>query len=225
MLEAVFRACWRKHIHLHNVKFSILRDRANFWGRIIVGGTIKPLESYALGLLGKNKPMVSLALKSFLGGCVWVHDWIPDFGRVTAPLYKLVAGRKDRDRLEWTPEAEVAYFHVRGCLSKVEPLYLADMEEEFFLFSDASRQGWGLVVCQLRVPEEWRRGVLTMARIAMAPHCHLRTVHMCSGRWKTQAEAAHPARWLELNGLRRGLQSVAWLVKIERQDLACGRGQ
>jgi len=88
-------------------------------------------------------------LKSFLGFCGYYRNHIKNFSYIAEPLEKLTIGSKSKStKLNWTPEAESAFSHLKNLLTSPPILGFPNSYDKFVLDTDASNKSIGAVLSQ-----------------------------------------------------------------------------
>ena len=100
-------------------KAQLCQQSARYLGLIISEGTraigpekIKPIPNHPL-------PMTLRELRRFLGITGYCHIWIPGYGELARPLYKLIAETQQAqtDKLLWSPGLKrlLRFFRLPSC--------------------------------------------------------------------------------------------------------------
>jgi len=101
-------------------------------------------------------PRTVRELVSFINMAGWYRRFIPRYAAVTYPLRRIMknaanrqaARRAMRMPLEWDEESKVAFEEVKAVLTSAPVLVTPDYNKEFYLAVDASKKGFGAVLCQ-----------------------------------------------------------------------------
>ncbi|POM74528.1 Hypothetical protein PHPALM_8493 [Phytophthora palmivora] len=127
-------------------------------------------------------------LQQFIFATNWLHDSLPDYTRVIAPLHgKLEAekkhiGRRNRSALQvaitWTQEVCGSYQQVYSLVKDSALMSHPDPDEELCVFTDASLFGFSIVVTQVMtwqqcVPVEKQNHWLVICKGGMFKHSQL----------------------------------------------------
>ena len=116
-------------------KAQLCQQSARYLGLIISEGTraidpekIKPIPNHPL-------PMTLRQLRRFLGITGYCHIWIPGYGELARPLYKLIAETQQAqtDKLLWSPDTQKAFKVLQTALLQAPALSLPT-GSEFNLF-------------------------------------------------------------------------------------------
>ena len=107
-------------------KAQLCQQFVRYLGLIISEGTratgpekIKPVLNYPL-------PMTLRQLRRFLGITGYCHIWIPGYGELARPLYKLIAETQQAqtDKLLWSPDTQKAFKVLQTVLLQASALRL-----------------------------------------------------------------------------------------------------
>ena len=105
---------------------QLCQQSVRYLGLIISEGTraigpekIKPVLNYPL-------PMTLRQLRRFLGITGYCHIWIPGYGELARPLYKLIAETQQAqtDKLLWSPDTQKAFKVLQTALLQAPALSL-----------------------------------------------------------------------------------------------------
>lgn len=94
------------------------------------------------------RPVTSTDIKRFIGLCSWFRRFIKDFSTLMAPINCLLKGKKKRQPIQWTAEAESAFVKVKNALVSAPILTSPDFDKQFTIQCDASDVGVGGVLTQ-----------------------------------------------------------------------------
>lgn len=90
-------------------------------------------------------------LRSFLGLATYYRSFIKDFSKIATSLHNLTKkGRK----FEWTPECEKAFCGLKMALTEAPVLPYPDPNLPYLLDTDASQEGLGAVLSQIKDGKE-----------------------------------------------------------------------
>ena len=156
-------------------KAQLCQQSVRYLGLIISEGTraigperIKPILNHPL-------PMTLRQLRGFLGITGYCRIWIPGYGELARPLYKLIAETQQAqtDKLVWSPETQKAFKVLQTALLQAPALSLPT-GSEFNLFV-TERKGVALgVLTQPRGPHQQPIAYLSRELDVVSrgwPHC------------------------------------------------------
>ncbi|WVZ75599.1 LOW QUALITY PROTEIN: hypothetical protein U9M48_023638 [Paspalum notatum var. saurae] len=142
-------------------------------------------------------------IRSFLGLATYYRRFIENFFKIAKPMTELL---KDKVSFEWNDKREKNFQCMKNKLTTTSVLTLPDLQKDFVVYCDASRQGLGCVLMQdnrvvsyasrqLRAHEEnYPTHDLELAAI-----CDIYTDHKSLKYIFTQSELSmRQRRWLEL---------------------------
>src|SRR4051812_35284982 len=84
-------------------------------------------------------------IRSFLGLAGYYRRFIENFSKIARPM---TAQLKKDKKFEWTDECEVSFQELKQRLVSAPVLCLPDINKDFQVYCDASRQGLGGVLMQ-----------------------------------------------------------------------------
>jgi hypothetical protein len=84
-------------------------------------------------------------IRSFLGLAGYYRRFIENFSKIAKPMTNLL---KKTNEFEWTPECELSFHTLKQNLTTTPVLALPDIQKDFVVYYDASRQGLGCVLMQ-----------------------------------------------------------------------------
>jgi hypothetical protein len=80
----------------------------------------------------------------FLELISYYHKFIAQYGEVARPLTALLK----KDAFSWSPAADRAFMDLKHFLKSASLLHLPEFDKKFIVECDASRFGFGVVLCQ-----------------------------------------------------------------------------
>jgi hypothetical protein len=120
-------------------------DQVAFLGHIITkeGVAVDPQKIKAV-MEWKTPTSVS-EIRSFLGLAGYYRRFIKDFSAIAKPMTRLL--KKDM-KFERTPECQSSFQRLKHKLTTTPVLILPNIQKDFEIYCDASRQGLGCVLMQ-----------------------------------------------------------------------------
>jgi len=91
------------------------------------------------------RPKNPTEVRSFLGLVGYYRRFVQDFSKIATPLTNLA---RKVTKYEWTERCERAFQELKKRLTSAPILALPTMEQDFVVYSDASRNGLGCVLMQ-----------------------------------------------------------------------------
>ncbi|KAE9010458.1 hypothetical protein PR001_g16169 [Phytophthora rubi] len=119
------------------------------WGDYIGGRGIRIDPDKVRAIEEWAEPRTKRELQSFLGTCVYVLKYRPDFASLTAPLTDATRGRSKNERVELTPEQLEAFRELKRRLASPPVLAHPDLSRPFHVKTYASDYAVGGYLFQL----------------------------------------------------------------------------
>jgi hypothetical protein len=119
--------------------------QVSFLGHIISEGGILVDLSKIQDVLSWEAPKNVSEIHSFLGLAGYYTKFIEGFSKISKPMTKLLG--KDK-KFEWSAKCEASFQELKKRLTTAPVLVMPDMEKQFSIYCDASRQGLGCVLMQ-----------------------------------------------------------------------------
>jgi hypothetical protein len=118
-----------------------------FLGHIVGINGIKPDPQKVDKLDNLPSPKNLTQLRAFLGLASYYRRFIEGFSKKAGPLLKLL--KKDEPFI-WDKTKDETFIWLKQCLIQAPILQYPDYSEPFVLFTDASYQGLGAVLSQIK---------------------------------------------------------------------------
>lgn len=162
LLEQVLQRCHQYGLKLHPGKCKFFLKEVTWCGKVISARGVTHSPERVQGLVDMSSPSTAAELQQFVCAANWMRSSIPDFARVTSPLYAILekamqsSGARSKKQLQkvalsslgWGPVEEQSLVDVKSKLLKMVPLAHPNPEWEVALVTDASQDHWGAVVVQ-----------------------------------------------------------------------------
>ena len=157
-MEFIFGICAKYLLKLNPDKCELFANSVKFCGKIFSANGIEQDPERIKSLVSMPTPNNAAELQQYLCALNWMRNHIPDFARLCKPLRRVLekackgTTRKSRvlKRVPITlSETDVeAFRELNESVAKTVMLAHPSQEKEFFLFTDASDDGWGSVLFQ-----------------------------------------------------------------------------
>ncbi|KAK1618870.1 hypothetical protein QYE76_024387 [Lolium multiflorum] len=193
-------------------------DKVGFLGHIVSAEGVAVDPSKVAAVTEWESPKNAKEIRSFLGLAGYYRRFIENFSKIAKPMTELL---KKEKKFIWTDECEASFQELKQRLVSAPVLCLPDINKDFQVYCDASRQGLGgvlmqdgKVVCyasrQLKQHERnYPTHDLELASVVhalkvwrhylMGKHCDVFTDHKSLKYIFTQKELnMRQRRWLEL---------------------------
>uniref|UniRef100_A0A671WVG1 Gag-Pol polyprotein n=1 Tax=Sparus aurata TaxID=8175 RepID=A0A671WVG1_SPAAU len=135
-------------------KLQFCQQTVEYLGRQLSGNKRQIAPSQVEAVTKAPKPQTVGQMLSFLGMTGYSRPWICDYSIKTAPMRALIraAGQTNRSaKLNWTEEAEKAFFLLKTDMQTAPALATPDYSKPFHLYA-AERQGYACAVLMQESP-------------------------------------------------------------------------
>ena len=150
-LAMVFNRLRAASLKLKRKKCDFLQTTVKFLGHELTTEGVKPLKDTVDAIVQFNQPRTVKQVRAFLGMAGFYRKFVKGFSSIASPLYEATTKQK----LEWTPECQVAFQSLKVILTSDPILVFPDFTATFKLETDACDYGIGAVLTQLRA-ENWK---------------------------------------------------------------------
>ncbi|POM74948.1 Hypothetical protein PHPALM_8009 [Phytophthora palmivora] len=159
-LRTFFEIVHKARFKLNMAKSSLFELEILWCGRLISGEGVRHDPTRVNALANLPLPVTVADLQYFVCATNWLHDSLPDYARMIAPLQDR-SWRKSRISLRWNWNAlnvattwsakeRAAYDAVVALVADSALMTFPDANAELLLFTDASAAGYGIIVTQVR---------------------------------------------------------------------------
>ncbi|GFY54055.1 retrovirus-related Pol polyprotein from transposon 17.6 [Trichonephila inaurata madagascariensis] len=93
-------------------------------------------------------PTTKTQIRAFLGLPGYYRQYIPMFSAIVAPLTDLLKGVNKTGKIVWNDKCNESFKMLKEKLSRKPVLHAPDFSKSFILQTDASDQGYGVVLTQ-----------------------------------------------------------------------------
>ena len=132
---------------LNLTKCEFVRAKVNYLGYTIGQGEVAPPRAKVEAILNIPVPCNRKEVRSFLGAVAFYRMFICNMATVVAPLTDLL---KKGAPFEWNERCQVAFTQLKHILCAAPVLQAPDFNKPFSLYCDASNEGVGAVLLQVR---------------------------------------------------------------------------
>lgn len=146
-------------------KCSFVKTELVYLGHKVTSDGNAPQTRHLEALEAAQVPTNRKEVRSFLGICNWLREYIPQFAHVAAPLTDLLSTKK---RWSWNAQAQAAFDQLKHILSQPLELKRPEPDLPFVLQTDASGVGLGAALYQ-ETPLGSKR-VISYASARLRPH-------------------------------------------------------
>uniref|UniRef100_H3H8H0 Reverse transcriptase n=1 Tax=Phytophthora ramorum TaxID=164328 RepID=H3H8H0_PHYRM len=149
-----------RRLKLSAAKSSLFQLEVLWCGKLISGSGVRHDPERVDALSALPVPSTVAELQYFVCASNWLHDSLPDYARVVAPLQERLGmerkriGRRNRNALNVAvtlTEAEItSYNEVKTLIKASVPLVFPSPTSELVVMTDASLTGWSIVVTEVQ---------------------------------------------------------------------------
>jgi transposase InsO family protein len=151
LLREVFTRLRAAGLRLKPAKCSFFRDKAEYLGHLVRGGTMRPDPDKVRAIEAFPRPHTVTEVRSFLGLSNFYRRFVKGYAAIALPLTNLT--RKMQD-FTWTDEEERAFQALKGELCKEPVLICPRYDIPFIVTSDGSAIALGAVLSQILDKQE-----------------------------------------------------------------------
>lgn len=146
-LDRVLDRLKKSGFKLNFAKCHFRKRQVECLGHIISGEGIKPNPSKVQDIQNKKEPRNVKDIRSFLGMASYYRRFVDNFSKVAKPITDLT--KKDV-KWNWTKECSEAYKQIIKKITEAPVLVYPDFNDTFYVTTDASVEGLGAVLTQVR---------------------------------------------------------------------------
>ncbi|GFS77495.1 retrovirus-related Pol polyprotein from transposon 297 [Trichonephila clavipes] len=208
---------------LNKDKCHFARDKLKYLGLIISKEGIETDNKKVKGITEMKPPKNNKEVSKFLGMAGWYQKFIPHYADICEPLYRL---KKKGAKFNWSTEAQNSFIKVKRALTEAPVLQLPNFQEQFNLFTDASRVGIGAVYYQNQRPIAFTSRTLNKAernytvteRECLAVIWALNEFRTYFGSLPVKVITDHAALTLT-NGKNLSCRIIRWALKLSEFNI------
>ncbi|GFW39840.1 retrovirus-related Pol polyprotein from transposon 17.6 [Trichonephila clavipes] len=169
-------------------------------------------------------PKSNKEVSKFLGMAGWYQKFIPHYADICEPLYRL---KKKEAKFNWSTEAQHSFNKVKRALTEAPVLQLPNFQEQFNLFTDASRVGIGAELNQNHRPIAFASRTLNKAernytvteRECLAVIWALNKFRTYFGTLPVKVITDHAALTKLTNGKNLSSWMIRWALKLSEFNI------
>lgn len=129
-------------------KCEFFKPSLKFLGFVVSSKGIHTDPEKVASMINYPRPTNATEVKRFLGLCSWYRRFIKNFSSLVSPLNGLLRGRRKKQPVSWTKEAEESFTRIKEALVSAPILSHPDFTLPFSIQCDASDTGIGGVLTQ-----------------------------------------------------------------------------
>ncbi|ROT64689.1 hypothetical protein C7M84_017372 [Penaeus vannamei] len=150
-LEEVLCRLRAANLKLSPKKCLFFQSEVPFLGNIVGRDGVKTDPQKVTAVQDWPVPTCVADVKSFVGLCTYYRRFVKQFAQIASPLHQLT--RKGA-RFEWSATCQVAFDSLKGALVEAPLLSYPDPASPYLLDTDASAEGLGAVLSQVKDGKE-----------------------------------------------------------------------
>ena len=144
-LEAILKVLSEANLSCKISKCNFARQEVEFLGHIVSRNGIHPDPKKVLAITSREPPKDVDGIRSFLGFASYYRRFIKDFASVAAPMVHLT---RNNVPFVWGEKEKQAFDELKHRLVSTPIVRPPDFGKQFFLQTDASKDGIGAVLTQ-----------------------------------------------------------------------------
>ena len=144
-LHKVLKQLKQANLKVQPHKCQFLQQRVVFLGHVISPNGIAPDPDKTSKVKQWPIPSSKVEVQQFLGFSNYYRRFVKDFASIAKPLHQLT---EKKSSFCWTNECQVAFDHLKQCLTSAPTLVMANWSSSFIIDTDASDTGIGAVLSQ-----------------------------------------------------------------------------
>jgi len=144
-LRVVLERLRQNQIYAKFSKCSFWLEEDTFLGHVLIAEGVAVFLAKIEVMKEWEQPRNVSDIHSFLGLAGYYRRFIENFSKIAKPMTNLL---KKTNEFEWTPKCEQSFQTMKQKLTTTPVLALPDIQKDFVVYCDASRQGLGCVLMQ-----------------------------------------------------------------------------
>ena len=160
----IFHNDWNSHVEALHEIFTIFRNNSltvkpskteiafpeiQFLGHTIGKGLIKPISENIGKILSIQVPKTKKQVRGIIGLVNFYAKFVPNIADLLSPLHELT-GKGRPEKVMWGEECQASLSRIQELISSRPALIVPDIDDLFFVQTDASGSGLGCVLLQRR---------------------------------------------------------------------------
>ena len=152
-LQGVFEKLSRAGLRLKPSKCEFFRERIAYLGHIVSKEGIETDPKKIIAVKLWPRPETVTQVRKFLGFTNYYRKFFYRYAQIAKPLNQLILGensKRKRTKVIWNEDCEKAFLTLKELCSNTPCLAYPDYTSHFKLYTDASEQGLGAVLAQIK---------------------------------------------------------------------------
>jgi Reverse transcriptase (RNA-dependent DNA polymerase). len=148
LLNEVRERLQKANLTINLKKCEFFKTSLKYLGYVIDQDGLRTDPDKVSAMVNYPRPTTSTEIKRFVGLCSWYRRFIENFSSLVSPLNDLLKGKKKKEKINWSPDAEKAFINIKKALISSPILCSPDFSQPFTVQCDASDTGVGGVLVQ-----------------------------------------------------------------------------
>lgn len=129
-------------------KCEFFKKSLTYLGYIVGSNGLRTDPDKIEAMINYPRPTNTTEIKRFVGLCSWYKRFIKDFSTLMSPINDLLKGKRKKQKIDWSEEAESSFQKIKDALVSAPILSQPDFSKKFVIQCDASDTGLGGVLTQ-----------------------------------------------------------------------------
>lgn len=130
-------------------KCEFFKTSLKYLGFVVDYNGLRTDPDKVSAMVNYPRPTTSTEVKRFIGLCSWYRRFIDNFSALVSPLNALLKGKKKKQPITWSPEAETSFLNIKNSLVSAPILCSPDFSKPFTIQCDASDTALGGILTQI----------------------------------------------------------------------------
>lgn len=148
VLKEVFKRLNEAGLTVNIEKCSFCRPSLKFLGYVIDKYGLRTDPEKVSAIVDFPVPKTTTEIKRFIGLSSWYRRFLKNFSSLSAKITELIKGKKKKQPIVWSKEADAAFIQIKNMLVTAPVLASPNFELPFVIATDASDLGLGAVLSQ-----------------------------------------------------------------------------
>lgn len=148
LLEEVKERLRDANLTINIKKCEFFKTSLKYLGYVVDYKGLRTDPDKVAAMVNYPRPTTTTEIKRFIGMCSWYRRFIAQFSSLVSPINDLLKGKKRKQGIDWTEEAERSFIKIKEALVSAPILCSPDFTKPFIIQSDASDVGIGGVLTQ-----------------------------------------------------------------------------
>lgn len=147
-LNNVYECLKKAGFRINTEKCNFCMRSLTFLGFVVDETGIRTDPSKVECIQRFKTPKTTTEVKRLIGMVSYYRIFLPDLSTISSPITALIKNKKKGQTITWNNEAEIAFEKIKELISTAPILISPDFSKPFFLQTDSSAVGLGVVLFQ-----------------------------------------------------------------------------